>query len=57
MVVLLPSNNSRAQEEKEEERLHLFPGKDSANEKPWTLFTITLPTSSSLYKKDPLPFV
>ena len=34
---LTPYKNSRAQQE--EERVLFFPGKDSANEKPWTLFT------------------
>ena len=32
---LTPYKNSRAQQE--EERVLFFPGKDSANEKPWTL--------------------
>ena len=32
-------------DQQEEEKLH--PGKDSASEKPWTLFTRTIPTSFS----------
>ena len=59
-------DDSRAQQE--EERL-LFPGKDLANEKPWTLFcfvlfcfvlffTISLPTSfRPLKKHSPYPAV
>ena len=38
----MPCNDNRAHQEQES---HLFfPGKDSANEKPWTLFIMTLPT-------------
>ena len=43
--VLTPCRDSRAQQE--EERL-FFPGKDSANEKPHSLFAIALLTSFSL---------
>ena len=39
----MPFDHSRAQQE--EEKLLLFPEKDSANEKPWTGFTTTLPAS------------
>ena len=39
----MPFDHSRAQQE--EEKLLLFPDKDSANEKPWTGFTTTLPAS------------
>ena len=39
---LTPCNDSRAQ--REEERLRFFPGKDSANEKPQTLFLLQNPT-------------
>ena len=41
----MPCDYRRAQQE--EERLLFFPGKDSANEKPWTLFTTALPASFS----------
>ena len=36
-------NNSRVQQE--EEKLLFFPGKDSADENPWTLFIISFPIS------------
>ena len=51
----MPFDDSRTQEE--EERLLFFPGKDSANEKPRTLFTTALPTSFSLYKTVLLPLL
>ena len=38
-------DHSRARQE--EERWFFFPGKDSANEKPWTLCVLSLPTSFS----------
>ena len=37
----MPCDDSRAQQE--EERLLFFPGKESANEKPWTLLCYNLP--------------
>ena len=45
----MPCNDSRAQ--KEDERFLFFLGKDSANEKPWNLFTVALSTSFSPLRK------
>lgn len=51
---MLCEDNNRAQQE--QEKLLFLPGKESANEKPWTLFTIALPTSYSPLKKHSLYF-
>ena len=53
---LSPCYSHRPQQE--EERLPFFPGKDSANEKPWnSLFTVALPTSFFPYKSVLLPLL
>ena len=44
-------NDSRIQQE--EERFLFFPGKDLANENPWTLFIVALPTFFSLQTCSP----
>lgn len=39
-----------------EKRLLFFPGKDSANAKPWTVFTTVFSTSLSLFKESTFPY-
>ena len=40
-------SNFDSSTQQDEERFLFFPGKDSANEKLWSLYTIALPTSFS----------
>ena len=47
----MPCNDNRTQ--LEEERLHLFLGKDSASEKPWTVYYSPLNSFFSLEKSSP----
>ena len=51
----MPWDNSRTQQE--EERLLFFPGKDSANDKPSTLFTIAPANSLPLFISILLPLL